>query len=342
MFWQLVLTVIPFPIFLSIAMAISLQSEFSKLFCCCTFWFILTICSFGWTLLFFICTTAWTVLLFLNLGSVQRLSECVDISNRRFWERQYEWILHGACNVIDVEDREILIPKHRDRKLRVCVLNKALLEHQMTRLHCQHRRFHDFLVDESTSNYANVCWSVLRRQHAHESDGSMTWRNAQFLRAMFFDFFGYFFFNKRSVDDWEDMIEYATFTVWTFICGPLYCLSRCFSVSLPFLFPLYLVINEGIEVFWSMDSFQLIIWSGYVSALLVWICGMGFVCRDEFYLWHILPNQQKLRSIEKEPEKLQSSIYAAYHHVAMLPVVRKILMVRFGVDVSNIILDYLY
>ena len=345
MIWEFIICVAPCTVLLGIAMAPGVSYEISKYCCCCLFPLLFAIFSFGWLLSLTIASAAWFVLLFLNHGSVYRIKfRQYDSweSGRDFYEKMYQWVLEGAHDVVDVEDNQIVIPKHRDRILRVCILNKELMDKfivQRFTISVKNRdeTFMRYLTAESKTNFVNVTWRGIRDHHVHGRYNGFGERNAQFMRALFYNFYADIFYDLlKSRGDWSESLVFGLSIPLTFLFGPFYVISRAFHLILPVVTPLILDWN-------SWDSFQFLIWGTYSCFMVIWCCGVILVCRREFYLWHILPTVNRLKDFKVSCsfDEVSTAISAEYDRVTARPIIRKMLMKRYGVDVSDIIMMYL-
>ena len=131
------------------------------------------------------------------------------------------------------------------------------------------------------------------------------------------------------------MIYWPTIPL-TFVFGPFYVCSRACHLLLPVLIPFILDWND-----WG--SFELLMWTAYLSVLFIWMIGICIVGRREFYLWHILPTWNKLKEfkIRCSYDDLSAAIFADYDRVTVQPIIRKMLIQRYGIDVTDIIVMYL-
>ena len=343
MLWEFIICVAPCTVCIGIVVAFGLQSEIPKYFACCTFPLLVAIFSFGWMLSLSIISAAWFVLLFLNHGSVQRLTfKSYEIWNggRDFYEKIYQWILDDAADVVDVEDNQVVISKARDRILRVCIVNKLLMD-KSSEWSKQRGKTDSVLVEylgnESKTNYMNASWRGIRNHHVRETYDERGQRNAEFTRAFFYNFYADIFYSlcKERVDA-VDTLFFVFCIPLTFLLGPFYVISRAFHLILPLVTPLMLDWNQ-----W--DSFQLIIWGTYSCFMVIWCCGMIVVCRREFYLWHILPTMGRLKDFKLgcSFDDAHVAIFADYDRITTAPIIRKVLIKHYGADVANVILLYL-
>ena len=347
MLWEFIICAAPCTLCLGIVVAVGLQTELiPKYFACCTFPLLFAIFSFGWILSLSIINAAWFVLLFLNHGSVQRLAvkeyerwDSKGTGGREFYEKIYKWILEDAADVVDVEDNQVLIPKYRDRILRVCIVNKALTDKCSKTCNADKKDcgLMEYLDNESTTNYMTASWRGIRNHHVHATYGERGQRNAEFMRAFFYNFYADVFYSlyKERID-WVDTLFFIFLIPLTFLFGPFYLISRAFHLILPLLTPLLLDWND-----W--DSFQFIIWGTYSCFMVIWCCGMIVVCRREFYLLHILPAMGRLKEFKLgcSFDDVHVAIFADYNRITTAPIIRKMLVRHYGSDVANVILIYL-
>merc|ERR1712079_862078 len=105
---------------------------------------------------------------------------------------------------------------------------------------------------------------------------------------------------KRYLSPSNNECTNAFLLVVTFVFAPLYVISRMFNITLVVMVPLFLWGTEGMDIFWKMDLFQILLWIGYLVAMLIWMMTAMFVFREEFYLWHIAPDETKYPVILEE------------------------------------------
>ena len=257
---------------------------------------------------------------------------------RQFYEKMYQWIWDGPKDIVDIEDDEIMIPKHRERLLRVCLLNKVLLDNADSATSERNADFRDFMNEHSKDKFSSIRWRDIR-DHQTISDDEWGKRYAKCSGAFFYDFYAVLFYQNRTDQspDLEHQVAFWWTIPLTFIFGPFYVISRLFRIALPLVIPFILEWND-----W--DMFQLVMWSTYLFVFLMWMFGMCKVGRREYYLWHILPTYRILKQfkISKSFYTLSRDVFAEHENITMEPVVRKMLGRRYGVDLSIIILMYLY
>ena len=92
----------------------------------------------------------------------------------------YQWVLEGAHHVVDEEDNAIVIPKNRDRILRVQRFTISVKNRDET--------FTRYFTAESKTHFVNVTWRGIRDHHIHGRYNGFGERNAQFMCALFYDY----------------------------------------------------------------------------------------------------------------------------------------------------------
>lgn len=212
--------------------------------------------------------------------------------------------------------------------------------------------FNNYLGKHEESDYRNVRWNEIRNHHNTEREGMRSSyprrRHATFCKALFYDFYATMlmdYLGRRMWNhQWRRLVAIITLGLLNFVFGPMYIISRIFNVMLPVLIPIYLLGNEGWNIIEDMDSFQIIMWCGYVLLMVIWLCLLYVVCRDEFYLWHIIPNVEYLRGNGDTGDTtnlhVARLVMENYEEITQNPFVRKVLMNHFGDDIANIVMEY--
>ena len=322
--------------------------------CCILFPFCLcfVLCILPSLLLMSMASTSWLVTFLQLHGSAARSQS----SKRKFFETLYHWILDGSANVVDIDSNRVIWAKNDDRKLRVCVVNKILMENA-THYKDYDRRFFQFLKHEAKSKFTGITWSGMRQHNVHSNSDQYCYRNARFTRAFFVDFYAKKFVDlvndESSTFTCDSVLQLCLLSVLTFIIGPLYVFSRAFNILVPFIISIYLFIVDGDFVFIDihvMAAFFVCLL--YAVALILWLIGFVILCRDEFYLWHILPtvSQFGLFSIrdgysKQNMDRVFGEIHEAHYDIMAPiyePLVKRLLLVKFGKDVADVVVVFLY
>merc|ERR1712228_756832 len=96
----------------------------------------------------------------------------------------------------------------------------------------------------------------------------------------------------------------------TFVCGPIYILSRWLNVLFPLTFVIILAV-DGINLFDEVDIFQVIMLIIYILLLIVWF-GLG----------------------------IDILIEETYFEMTLYPIIQTVVIDRFGNDIACVILYY--
>merc|ERR1712228_1109962 len=120
----------------------------------------------------------------------------------------------------------------------------------------------------------------------------------------------------------------------TFVCGPIYILSRWLNVLFPLTFVIILAV-DGINLFDEVDIFQVIM-------LIIWF-GLGIdILMEDKYLWMFLPSTDNMKGIEDQTEcdKVGRLIEETYFEMTLYPIIQTVVIDRFGNDIACVILYY--
>ncbi len=69
--------------------------------------------------------------------------------------------------------------------------------------------------------------------------------------------------------------------------------------------------------------------------VVVWLSLLVVVCRDEFYLWHILPNTEYLQGFGRENDAVSHSVMKQYRQIVQYPFIEKMVVNHFGNDIAK-------
>ena len=340
--WAFVLGVVPCALGAALCMAYESVNEIPGIILkCCAYPILFVICFVGCTLTVAIANTSWLVVFLLVHGSVGRMPDGKK-TNFKFYETLFHWILNEATDVVDSTDQSIILPKCKDRILRVCIINNILVQKNSEYL----VNLRDFLKEEARTDIREHA-----SNHAASTAGKSKIRNAQFWKALMIDFCGSpFIVTQRQVRRQcnEDLFYWMIIASLTWVFGPICALSRVIFIILPFAVLIRLSLADGFETFREIGEFQMIISMMYVFVLMIWFVGAVVVMRDEYYLWNILPTRMQLDLGENDVEgeisakRTLSEIHSEYYNISMRPVIKKILILRFGDDLAEIIEIYLF
>ena len=155
--------------------------------------------------------TFWVGFTVFYLGTAQRLPYRNYLWS--FFADGIEWILNEATNVTDInsESDDIIIPKAKDRIIRVCLFNKFVLDQHHTyaaTLGAERRQyrfidswgnhydvqFHDALREWEKDRFMNVEWTDIRTNHTQQEADYYslrpgTGKHATFIKAFLFNYY---------------------------------------------------------------------------------------------------------------------------------------------------------
>merc|ERR1712079_356988 len=100
----------------------------------------------------------------------------------------------------------------------------------------------------------------------------------------------------------------------------------------------------------EIETFQIIMLSGYGVLTVVWLFLLVAVCRDEFYLWHVLPNMHHLDlrghgqdvDVEDEIEAITRCVLNEYRQITEEPMIRKAVARYLGGDIADVVMHYVH
>ena len=131
----------------------------------------------------------------------------------------------------------------------------------------------------------------------------------------------------------------------TFVMGPIYLLSRIWTLFYPIWIVLYLYFGYNVNV-WNTNHialFQVVMITIYLSQCgILWILFI-LNMREQYIMHHMLPSRRYLNgSIKAErADKLLKEITNHYFGIIVVPIRRAIVIEHFGPDLGPIILSYL-
>ena len=149
--------------------------------------------------------------------------------------------------------------------------------------------------------------------------------------------------NARTSYKFHDNIAVWTTWILTYILVPIYMVSRMWNMILPLFIVLYLYFAADIVLWSDVALFQVIMWTSYVCLLTLWFMLLAAVLKEEYVLWHLMPNSTRFK-IEDDGAKLENiekEIRRRYEEVTLFPVARKIVCDEFGGDIACVVMDYL-
>eukprot|EP01083_Nonionella_stella_P066302 174457_1 len=288
-----------------------------------------------------------------------------DKTAKTFYTTFIRWILHEAHDTRDAETNDVLISAAQDRLLKICVLNKFVLEqpngHNGNYANGRYRppqwqnyadKTHlEYLCEQEKTRFANVCYQDLRMSCNYQTYQYQphVWTNKHrhpfFIQAFYYDVYAPMLGEFKNKWNNESYCRYgvavAVLYYLTWIAAPIYFLSRIGNVLLPLFIVLYLG-GDNVNLFTDLDTFQVIMWISYGVLLGIWFVLAVSVMKDTFILWHILPSTGYLKAttVIEQANKVEREIKEYYFGIVEYPVIAKIVSGVYGDDISAIILHY--
>ena len=174
-------------------------------------------------------------------------------------------------------------------------------------------------------------------------------RNPNFLIAYYYEFYTgplWEVIKSRKSSGYKIQNNIGFICTWilTYILLPCYLLTRIFNILMPLFIVLYLYFDgNGIILFVDIEIFQVIMWSIYVCLLIIWFILLYFILREEYVLWHLLPNTLKLVGCDADNvdkyDAMDTLIKKQYFDVTEYPFIEEIVVNVFGVDIANDAMD---
>eukprot|EP01083_Nonionella_stella_P021394 59342_1 len=270
---------------------------------------------------------------------------------KKFFSRQLHWVLDSKTK--------------RQKIVKICVINHVLMDQHphittIDRMNANgkiawdniyNKEFHSFLEHEAKTQFSHVSFKQIRdnainETHDYRDDNrDPDERDPRIWRAFYYEFYsGPLWEFQREPSGNLLFIVFGVGACWvlTYICLPIYLLSRAWHLVMPLFIVLYLYLYGGIILFVDVEIFQVMMWSMYVLLACIWCILLNAVCREEYVLWHILPNIDRFRGCDhrEETTKMDTMIKERYFEMTLYPMVEQIVSDRFGVDIAHVILDY--
>ena len=200
------------------------------------------------------------------------------------------------------------------------------------------------------SSYMNVTMEGLRIHSDNRKQSEFLLLFLSLYGDIWRDFYGGF---KRMLGDHDvDCGEFCVKTffmivtgILTFISGPIYLLSRIWSLFFPIWIVLYLYFGYNVNI-WNtqyIHVFQIVMITIYLSlCMIIWI--LFFLNLEEQYIMHhIIPGKVDVpyNINENDSNRLLKEITNHYFGIIVVPIRRAIIIDHFGPDLGPIILSYL-
>eukprot|EP01084_Bolivina_argentea_P001351 2498_1 len=271
----------------------------------------------------------WLIAVMSNIGLKSRV-ETSSAASEKFYVGLIDWIknTHNIDNTIS---------NTKLRMVKLCVINKVLLKNMSNKTKVNYSSYRssdnklENYIDERMQNNDFDCikWKDFRINSSDENFSSfygrfLTWYCSVYASNMDTGCWGY------------------AIAAMTYLLFPIYLVSRIITVLFPLFIVIYLYIGYDIILWYgNIDIFQFIMFVVYVGFILILgiLFVFGGVFREEFYGWHILPSERQLL-IEKDIDKRSRDIIESYDEIINVPIIRKLVQNKFGMDIGDIIMHY--
>merc|ERR1712228_67802 len=248
--------------------------------------------------------------------------------------------IEQSTEILNIEGDTVLVSKEMDKMRRLCIVNLIILEQhpEITKdipsnNHLWEANWNNhfdeqllnYLRAEKMTHFKHVTLRQIR-DHCDDSEYIYNFSNKRNLakyqhrrhprvyQSFFYEFYGAMFVsimesydqlsNNPNISRWKkahEAIGVIAVSLLTFVCGPIYILSRWLSVLFPLTFVIILAL-DGINLFDEVDIFQVIMLITYILLLIVWF-GLGIdILMEDKYLWMFLPSTDNMKGIEDQTE----------------------------------------
>eukprot|EP01083_Nonionella_stella_P093884 263341_1 len=309
----------------------------------------------GAVLVFEIVSWTWFAFVFFSLGT-QRFPE--NKIAAEFYLTVIGWIASAEKHRVGTRYKGVQsYSKYQDKMMRISAFHHVALESnwldKYSDSHCK-----EYLTKERSTQYMNVTMKGLRIHSTEHNKSYFTllfWRMyAQIWRDQKDDI-------NRSWDQLrlnpttcarvskcgEDTFFAVAAWLLTFVCGPMYFMSRIWTTVLfPGYIVLYLYFGYGVNVWTTsdIDPFQVVMMSVYMGLCSVlWIL-FYFNCREQYLMHHILPSMGRVCYYDLTECKTEMTLKDTINHyysTIVIPIRKAIVIDHFGSDLGPIILSYL-
>ena len=247
--------------------------------------------------------------------------------------------------------------KYQDKMMRLASFHYMMGSEMDSRHRNKYFQDHlciEYLEKEQETNYMNVTMSGLRANSRNR------------LRSEFLPLFFEAFYAEFWLECWEDfktqvnnmksgtgeckylMIEIGWLSVVgsiTFVCGPIYFLSRIVMLFFPpwIVLYLYFVYDVNIWTTTKIDLFQVVMITIYMSLCgIVWILFIVNI-KEQYLMHHIFPSDVYIRGnlTEEDSRRMLKKISSHYFGIIVVPIRKAMIIEHFGPDLGPIILSYL-
>ena len=243
--------------------------------------------------------------------------------------------------------------KYQDKMMRLSSFHHVMLLDGQRKTTSYKREFDDhvcqaYLEKEMDTQYMNVTMEGLRINSEDRKTSEFWPRFCWLYLNIWEEVSGYFMNHKHEWNVGRLFLEsFAVIFVGigSFILGPIYLLSRLWSLFFPIWIVLYIYFGFGVNVWNTTDIalFQVVMMTIYLGLCgILWILFI-FNLREQYIMHHIFPSRKYFRSnfYSDNTEELLQEITNHYFGIIVVPIRRAIIIDHFGPDLGPIILSYL-
>ena len=341
--WQFIICVIPFVLIGSIGIHLYWTVRVTKGIYC---WCCLPV-TIGISLLWILCLFATLLMLQISntwwVGYILWMMTSPRIPYQHTAEQFYiyliDWILETK--------------NERQQIIKLCIVNDKILtkkdESGWGHSYVDRAEFHKYLQSKSDDKYQSVTFKSLRENAkitGFKYNGDKQYvRDPRFFVAAYYE--GYYSVLRdwkntyKTTNNWQNLIALLTVRWLTYISGPLYLMGRLMILLTPLIVLIYLSIN-GINLFGDVAVFQIAMWCIYTGLLTIWSVLLYTILKEEYVIWHIIPNTTKLAapSVSEKLDIVTKDIKDAYEEMLLIPIVQKMITNLLGDDISQLVMFY--
>ena len=262
---------------------------------------------------------------------------------RKFFKKVWKW----------VDDEKT----HQHKVAKICEFNRVMIE-ELDTVHVGNwnkNEFMEYLNGEAAMNYNNVSLREMRfkardPEYKYDIGKEHKFRIPYIWTAFWYelclDATGEYKTKWNNNGEIKNLVGMITSFFLACYGMPVYALSRLFHLFAPIFVLLYLYIDGNIFIFTDLPPFQVIIWIIDTILIIIWCVLVYYDVMEDYYSWHMLPNIKRWagfgdnESDYKRYIEVFDKMENRYFKIMLWPLCNKVLRNEFGLDVTNIIFEY--
>ena len=277
-------------------------------------------------------------------------------SSQPFFLALISWI-DGAhrIRIVDPDDERmnVTVRPSQDRVIRICTVNRVLLDrvhYGQNRVMRYDRDLHQYLIAESTARDTDCAYSyesvTLRSLKEHTSKHREKSKEAQTRWALLSRAWEKV---RREVSNILDRLLVEEHFQWVVVhcCTPLYIMGRCVHLTFAALIVLYLIFGHDIHIFTAdIPAFQTAMFVTYLGLVVLWMVSLRMMWKEIECASYILPSSTTLydgsgyrrSAIPVEEQEAFQEIMRHYEGIVIEPLATKYCERMFGRDIAALIM----